>query len=266
MAMIDVTDATFEEAVLDRSTQVPVVVDLWAPWCGPCQTLGPIIERRVDATDGAVELAKVNVDDNPRSPADLPGPVHPGRVRHAGRQGGRQLHRRPARGGGGRVRGQAGPAAERGRPAGRARPGRPEEPLRQALELEPDHAGAILAPGRAAHRRGRRPTRPWPCSAGSPRRPRPAACRPRPGWPRSRSTVTDAASTPCSTACSTGSRTTTTPARSSSTCSRPSDPTTLGPSVPQGAGRPAVLSRPAVLTAAAAGGAASRAAVGRRGR
>lgn len=64
--MLDVTDATFERDVLERSDQVPVVVDLWAPWCGPCRTLGPIIEKVVEATAGAVELVKVNVDENPR--------------------------------------------------------------------------------------------------------------------------------------------------------------------------------------------------------
>jgi putative thioredoxin len=63
---MDVTDDTFQTAVLARSNEVPVVVDLWAPWCGPCTTLGPMLERAVAATDGAVELAKVNIDDNPR--------------------------------------------------------------------------------------------------------------------------------------------------------------------------------------------------------
>jgi putative thioredoxin len=63
---MDVTDQTFQADVLTRSTQVPVVVDLWAPWCGPCKTLGPMLEKAVADTGGAVELAKVNVDENPR--------------------------------------------------------------------------------------------------------------------------------------------------------------------------------------------------------
>ena len=64
--MLDVTDDTFERDVLDRSTEVPVVVDLWAEWCGPCRTLGPILERVVAATEGKVALVKVDVDANPR--------------------------------------------------------------------------------------------------------------------------------------------------------------------------------------------------------
>ncbi|HSP04257.1 MAG TPA: thioredoxin [Acidimicrobiales bacterium] len=64
MAYVDVTDQTVQTEVIDRSTQVPVVVDLWAEWCGPCKTLGPIIEKVVDGTGGKVVLAKVDVDAN----------------------------------------------------------------------------------------------------------------------------------------------------------------------------------------------------------
>ena len=63
--MADVTDATFETAVVRRSETVPVVVDLWAEWCGPCKQLGPILDKVIAETDGAVELAKVDVDANP---------------------------------------------------------------------------------------------------------------------------------------------------------------------------------------------------------
>ncbi len=62
---IDVTDATFQTDVVDQSNSKVVVVDLWAPWCGPCQTLGPIIEKVVDDTNGQVALVKVNIDENP---------------------------------------------------------------------------------------------------------------------------------------------------------------------------------------------------------
>lgn len=64
--MADVTDATFTEAVIERSKTVPVIIDLWAEWCGPCKTLGPILEAAVAATKGQVELAKVDVDANPQ--------------------------------------------------------------------------------------------------------------------------------------------------------------------------------------------------------
>ncbi|HVB50157.1 MAG TPA: thioredoxin [Acidimicrobiales bacterium] len=65
MRVNDVTDATFATAVIERSKSVPVVVDLWAEWCGPCKTLGPLLEKVIDETGGAVELAKVDVDANP---------------------------------------------------------------------------------------------------------------------------------------------------------------------------------------------------------
>jgi len=63
---MDVTDATFETEVLARSGEVTVVVDLWANWCGPCRTLGPVLERVIEETDGDVVLAKVDIDSNPR--------------------------------------------------------------------------------------------------------------------------------------------------------------------------------------------------------
>jgi putative thioredoxin len=142
--MVDVTDATFEAEVLKRSEEVPVVVDLWAPWCGPCRTLGPIIEQVVDATDGAVVLAKVNVDENPSISASFKvqsipavfalkdGKVVDGFIgalpEAAVSEFVAKLTPAPS---------EADVLGAEGLAAGA------EEPLRRALDLQPDHEGAI---------------------------------------------------------------------------------------------------------------------------
>ena len=69
MATIAVTDDTFDAEV--RQSDVPVVVDLWAEWCGPCKMIGPALEELADEYGGKVKIAKVNVDENPSSPAQL---------------------------------------------------------------------------------------------------------------------------------------------------------------------------------------------------
>lgn len=142
MPHVDVTDETFENEVLIRSESVPVVVDLWAPWCGPCKTLGPIIEKVVEETEGGVALAKVDIDQNPRVAQTFRVQSIPavfalkdrkivdhfiGAVPEAAV---RQFVERLAPG--------ASPVdllVEQG----------DEASLRQALELEPDHAGAVVA-------------------------------------------------------------------------------------------------------------------------
>ena len=62
---ITLTDANFEQEVLQ--SEVPVVVDFWAPWCGPCRVVGPVIEELADEFKGQVKVAKLNVDDSPRT-------------------------------------------------------------------------------------------------------------------------------------------------------------------------------------------------------
>jgi putative thioredoxin len=63
--IVDVTDASFMKEVIEESQLRPVVIDLWAPWCGPCRQLTPSLEKAVAARKGAVRLAKVNIDENP---------------------------------------------------------------------------------------------------------------------------------------------------------------------------------------------------------
>lgn len=67
MSTINVTDADFQEKVLD--SEVPVLVDFWAEWCGPCRMLGPVLDEMAAEHEGKVVIAKLNVDENPASAA-----------------------------------------------------------------------------------------------------------------------------------------------------------------------------------------------------
>jgi len=62
---VDITESNFEQAVLERSRQLPVVVDFWAVWCAPCRQLGPVLEREAAKRSGKLELVKLDVDANP---------------------------------------------------------------------------------------------------------------------------------------------------------------------------------------------------------
>ena len=172
----DVTDATFATAVIERSKSVPVVVDLWAEWCGPCKTLGPILEKVIAETNGAVELAKVDVDANPRVAQAFAVQSIP--AVFALRDGKIVDHfvGAAARVGGARVRRASGPrGAQRRRPPGAA--GDEDVAAQAPRALDPTNLDAAVALGELLRqsdrlRRGR----------GGARRPSPTWWRPRPCW------------------------------------------------------------------------------------
>lgn len=66
---MDVTDTTFQKEVIEKSKELPVLVDFWASWCGPCQMLGPILEKVAKDYEGKIVVAKVSVEENQATPA-----------------------------------------------------------------------------------------------------------------------------------------------------------------------------------------------------
>ena len=147
--IFDVGEADFKQRVLERSRELPVVVDFWADWCGPCKQLTPVLERAATARAGKVELAKVDVDQNRglQSAFRIQG-IPAVKAFRDGRVAAR-VHRRAAAGAGGAffdslVPSEADELARSGE----------EADLRRALELDPTQPDARLALGRLLLGRG----------------------------------------------------------------------------------------------------------------
>ncbi len=138
--MTDVTDQSFETDVVERSRTVPVVVDFWAEWCGPCRQLGPVLEAAVTATGGAVELVKVDVDANPRvSLTHRVQSIPAVKAFRDGRVVDEFVGAQPPEAVEAFLRGLLPSEADQLVARG------DEQSLRQALELEPNHPGALGA-------------------------------------------------------------------------------------------------------------------------
>ena len=161
----------FQTDVLDRSKDVAVVVDLWAPWCGPCTQLGPILEKVVDETDGQVELAKVNVDENPQIGQAFQVQSIPAVYALKDGAGGRQLHRRPGRGRRAGLRRRPAPERDRGRSSTPCWPPATRRRCRRRSTLVPDDERVIVALADLWVTDGRRTTRPSSCSTRIPESP-----------------------------------------------------------------------------------------------
>ncbi|NNE95286.1 MAG: tetratricopeptide repeat protein [Acidimicrobiales bacterium] len=139
---MDVTDATFQTEVLARSVDTPVIVDLWAEWCGPCKSLTPILEKVIGEKGGSVVLAKVDVDQNPQIQQAFQVQSIPSVFAIVDQQvvdnfmGAQPEHV---------VREFIDKVVPSASPVDELVEAGDEASLRQALELEPDHEGAIAA-------------------------------------------------------------------------------------------------------------------------